>query len=36
MELLDIIALISAMVTIIARLVYINSQYKSNKKHNKK
>ena len=36
MEILDIVALVSAMVTIVARLVYIHSQYSSSNRHNKK
>lgn len=34
MEVFDFIAIISAIVTIIARLVYIHSQYKSKNRHN--
>jgi hypothetical protein len=36
MEMFDYIGLISAIVTIIARLVYIYNQYKSDNRHNKK
>ncbi len=36
MDVLDTIALISAIVTIFARLVYIYSQYNSSNRHNKK